>query len=188
MTAAGLVLDRVTLVSLVSDGRRPLLPGFVGRSPASTVDVVVPRDGDAQRTLLAARLDAAIHGADRAVMLVAEGASCMAAAWWARLSPRSYVSRVAGALMIAPEEPGGRRALYASPRSALPFPSVVIGADDATQRLAAEWGSRIVDGPLPAAPRAPSRRFLAALERFSAAIVERDVRAAERLLAAIGDG
>src|SRR3954462_4556147 len=80
----------------------------------------------AERNLLAAKLDAAVTRADGAVLLVAEGASCFATAWWARLSPESYVSRVAGALFFQPiEEDANVEDLldtFASPRTRLPFP------------------------------------------------------------------
>lgn len=181
-----LTADRLTLVSLVEEDRTPILPtlseilAFHHARP-----ILVRAQTTAQRTMLAARIDAAIAEADRAVMLVAQGTGCMAAAWWARLSPRSYVSRVAGAVMIAPDSTGYRGAGFASPQSALPFPSIVIGADDETQRIAGEWGSRLIDGPLSIGR--PSGRFQSMIDRFTAAIVERDVRAATRLLEAIGD-
>ena len=52
-----------------------------------------------RRNIWASRIDAAVLGADRAVLLVAEGLGCAAAAWWARLSPGHYADRVAGALL-----------------------------------------------------------------------------------------
>ena len=188
MAIAALVPQRLTLVSLVEDARSPLLERLA-KAPAFLGALHIPMLGEtaAQRTLTAARIDAAIIGADRAVLLVAQGAGCLAAAWWARLSPEAYVARVAGALMIAPETRPAAPLGFASPRTALPFPSIVVGADDASQRLAGEWGSRMIDGPVPIGQRETSNRFLSMLARFTSAIVQNDVRAAERLIAAIGD-
>jgi predicted alpha/beta hydrolase family esterase len=80
------------------------------------------------------------------VLLVAEGLGCAASAWWARLTPRHDVERVAGALLFAPETdtPG----LFAAPRDALPFPSLVIRPDRAgadVERVTREWGSGLMD-------------------------------------------
>ena len=188
MAVAAFAPHRLTMVSLVEDAASPLL-ARLAQAPAFLNALHIPMldDTTARRTLTAARIDAAITGADRAVMIVAQGAGCLAAAWWARLSPEAYVSRVAGALMIAPDTRDATALGFASPRIALPFPSIVVGADDATQRLAGEWGSRMIDGPVPIGERGTSNRFLSMLARFTSAIVENDVRAAERLIAAIGD-
>lgn len=146
----------------------------------------------AERNLLGARIDAAVMQADRAVLLVAQGAACFAAAWWARLSPSSYVSRVAGALLVAPMEEERARAeamrdSFASPRTALPFPSILIEnavpqLDVAAQvrALALGWGSQVVDEQVDAG--SPMRRTRRAIERFTAAVVESKVRAAESLI------
>jgi predicted alpha/beta hydrolase family esterase len=188
MAIAALATERLTLVSLLGDERSPIVSRLLqGRGFRDVRHIAIHAQTTAQRTMTASRIDAAITEADRAVLLVAQGTGCLAAAWWARLSPRSYVARVAGALLIAPDgNPTGADG-FASPRSALPFPSVVIGADDASQRLAGEWGSRLIDGPLPIDQRETSGRFQSMIARFTNAIVESDVRAAERLIAAIGD-
>jgi predicted alpha/beta hydrolase family esterase len=107
------------------------------------------------------------------VLLVAEGAGCFAAAWWARLSPADYVGRVAGALFF---EPGAKdEARFASPRVALPFPSVVVG-DAEMRALADGWGSSVVDGD-----EGPFVRAQRAVQRFTATVVEREVSRGERL-------
>ena len=129
-----------------------------------------------ERNLMGARIDAAVTQADRAVLLVAQGAACFAAAWWARLSPSSYVSRVAGALLFAPSEDGEH---FASPEVSLPFPSMVV--ENTVPRLdvralALGWGSEVVDAPVTGSP---VRR---AIERFTGAVVESKVRAAESLI------
>ncbi|MBO9622303.1 MAG: alpha/beta hydrolase [Sphingomonas sp.] len=146
----------------------------------------------AERNLLGAKLDAAVTQADRAVLLLAQGAGCHAAAWWARLSPASYVSRVAGAILFQPMDAEADEAelseTFASPRIRLPFPSVVVGGGQGRgellpqiRALAENWGSRVVverDSPAQTAFRR-TRRVIA---RFTAGVVERDVDAAARLL------
>ncbi|UZK66078.1 alpha/beta hydrolase [Sphingomonas sp. M1-B02] len=159
--------------------------------PRSRLHIPYAARTKAERNLLGARLDAAVTLADDAVLLVAHGASCFATAWWARLSPKTYVSRVAGALFFQPvEEKGGVEGLldtFASPRTALPFPSIVLGADSAQgeisvqiRTLAAGWGSAVVER----GEASPLRRTRLAIERFTAAVVERDVQVAHRLIGA----
>lgn len=162
-----------------------------------------PRFGDAhvdlaadtlaQRNQWAARLDMVVAQADRAVLLVANGASCFATAWWARLTPRDYVSRVAGALLfVPPDDHDGRTAArFASPHIALPFPSVVVSHEagqDAADRLsglAAGWGSRLVEGSR-AARRFPGagawRQAHRMIDSVTARVVDHDVARMERLV------
>ena len=106
-----------------------------------------------RRNLWAARLDEAVRGAGHPVLLIASGISCFAAAWWARLSPASYVERVAGAVLVRPlgahlPDTGG----FASPNVRFPFPTVVVDdrLDDArcaarARRLARNWGTGFLD-------------------------------------------
>ena len=148
----------------------------------------------AERKLLGLRLDDAVMRADRGVLLVAQGASCFATAWWARLSPASYVSRVAGALFFEPVEDERTNIddlldTFASPRTRLPFPSVVLGADasrrdllPSVRTIADSWGSRMVLDRH-ADQDSPWRRTRRAIERFTLAVVERDVRLVEARLA-----
>ncbi|MFL9842672.1 alpha/beta hydrolase [Sphingomonas sp. ST-64] len=134
-----------------------------------------------QRNLWASRIDDAVLNADRAVLLVAEGLGCAAAAWWARLSPRHYADRVAGALLFDPVQPTGTEgALLASPRVLLPFPSMVvtgrdrIGQASDMQQLVDGWGSRMLIADRrrsPGAWRAAQRL----LTRMTAAVVARDI-------------
>jgi uncharacterized protein len=144
-----------------------------------------------ERNLLAARLDTAVTGSDRAVLLLAQGAGCFATAWWARLSPASYVSRVAGALFFQPMDPqadeAGLRDAFASPRIRLPFPSIVVGGAERRaavlpqlRALAETWGSGVV---VERDARAESafQRTRRVVARFTAGVVQRDVEAAARL-------
>lgn len=177
-------LTTITLDDAARFGPSPALDAVPALRGARHVMI----DSTMRGRVVAARIDAAIREADRAVMLVAHGTNCLVAAWWARLSPRDDVSRIAGALMLAPDDRQPVSGAFAAPRARLPFPSLVVGADDASQRLAAEWGSRLVDGPLPLERAGISRRLQSMVLRFTSAIVEQDVIVAERLVAAIGDG
>lgn len=177
--------DRMAVVSLVDNADSHHLPRLSGLNAlASALAIPVHASAARQPTLLAACIDGAVTRSGRAIMLVADGRACSAAAWWSRLSPRAYVSRVAGALMIDPIE---EDTVFASPRCALPFPSLVLGASDTAQRMAMEWGGRLIDGPSAVAGPRPSRRIQDMLMRFTAAIIERDIAKAGRLLEAIGD-
>ncbi|MGV3457560.1 alpha/beta hydrolase [Sphingomonas sp.] len=135
----------------------------------------------ARRNIWASRIDDAVLHADRAVLLVAEGLGCAAAAWWARLSPRHYADRVAGALLFDPIAPQGEaEALLASPGIALPFPSMVvtarnrIAAPDEMQQLVDGWGSRLMIAERQRTPGAwqAAQRLLS---RMTAAVVARDI-------------
>ncbi len=105
------------------------------------------------RNLWAARLDEAVRLLEQPVVLVAHGIGCFAVAWWARLSPASYVERVAGAVFVEPlrsavaATPEQR---FAGPHTRLPFPSLL--ADNAIEagEVARDWGSALLAGPLPA--------------------------------------
>ncbi len=184
MSAIAFPVRDVSIVALTLEGQRDgaAWSGLLGDRPVRQVAIGGQSAGE--RSLSAARIDAAMLEANRQVLLVAQGAACAAAAWWARLSPRSYVERVAGALLIAPA-PVERG--FASPRSILPFPTLVLGATDTAQALSAEWGARLIDGPVPALERRATNRLQSMILRFTGAIVERDEQQARRLLDMIGD-
>ncbi len=168
------------------------LPGGDGAGPPAWDRLLAwPARGDAelpftatsaaQRNLWAARLDEAVAQADRAVLLVAQGASCAAAAWWARLSPSQYVDRVAGAFLFMPDGGQGRDTLFASPAAALPFPSVVVTereGEDTMASFARSCGSRLLAVSHAAGPRQPTmwRQAQRMIERVAAGIVEYDMR------------
>lgn len=141
-------------------------------------DEHVALDHGDRRGIWAAQLDAAVMRADRAVVLVAEGIGCHAASWWARLSPATYVARVAGALLFDPPAEGARdREAFASPAIALPFPSLVLAGDAATPGDAIEsWGSRLIDGHRQRhGDLRPWRSAQRLVERVTAKVIERDV-------------
>jgi hypothetical protein len=181
--AAAIAPDRFSIITIAAPGVE---------APAWNARLRWPRHGDehvalddgARRGIWAAQLDAAVMRADRAVVLVAEGIGCHAASWWARLTPKDYVSRVAGALLFDPAETGGgRRDAFASPAVALPFPSLVLTGDAASAPATAidGWGARLLDGRR---QRDGEQRAWGSAQRligrFTAKLVERDV---ERVLA-----
>lgn len=182
MGATALAIPNNLSLVTIADG---VLPGWC--NPADAAHVPYRAGNRTERNLLGARLDEAVTQADRAVLLIAQGAGCFATAWWARLSPASYVSRVAGALFVEPDTREGKvDALldtFASPRTALPFPSIVLQGGDAPQlhAITADWGSRVLTDTEIESDSAV-RRTLRVLERFTASVVERDVRAASALL------
>lgn len=171
--------DLFSVVTLRGGGRRPAWSELFDWKDAGDADI----DHALSRTLWAARLDEAVTRADKAVLLVAEGASCFAAAWWARLTPAHYVEKVAGALMFLPGGAGevaGRQRDWDSPKLHLPFPSIVV-ADDAdcasVRALGADWGSeRIAGSARTAEAEAPHwRQALRAVDRFTSRMVARDI-------------
>ncbi len=104
--------------------------------------------GGGGRNLWAARLDEAVRLTERPVILVAHGIGCFAVTWWARLSPASYVEKVAGAVFVRPlgsAVAASPDQLFAGPRLRIAFPSILAdtGADAAA--LARDWGSRFLD-------------------------------------------
>jgi predicted alpha/beta hydrolase family esterase len=100
-----------------------------------------------------AALDAAIVAAAQPVVLVAHSLGCLTVAHHARRHARA----VRGALLVAPpnaDDPTFSPAIKGFrpiPREPLPFPSIVVAADDdwymdpdTARALAAAWGSRFV--------------------------------------------
>jgi hypothetical protein len=190
MASALALPANLSLVEISGGASAPWRDLFAGSAQAH----IPYRAGTAsERNLLGARLDAAVTHAEGAVLLVAEGASCFAAAWWARLSPASYVSRVSGALFFDPiadeaEDVDTLLDTFASPRTRLPFPSIVLGRDDRrsalagrVQALAEGWGSGVIAGARNDAPR-PLRRTRGLIERFTAGVVAREVRTGRALI------
>lgn len=181
-----------------SRGSAPAWQGVLGWPAQGDGHIEFADDSLAARNRLGVHLDQAVAQADRAVLLVASGVGCLAAAWWARLSPASYVSRVAGALMFAPEDVvDAEQDRFASPPMRLPFPSILIGgaaqgADgERLEHLAADWGGRVLgDDRAPmlrvaSAARgsslSPWRHARRTIERWSAAVVAHETQQAAAL-------
>jgi len=126
------------------------------------------------RNLWAARLDEAVRLAEEPVVLVAHGVSCFAVAWWARLSPASYVEKVAGALFVRPLRSAlaaSPEQLFAGPKIRVPFASILAESAAEAAELARDWGSRLVDSPA-----LPMRELVALLRGPVAAPALRAVR------------
>lgn len=173
----------------ISGSDRPPWASLMHWPERGDADVPLRARTQGERNLLGVRLDAAVTQADRAVLLLAHGAGCFATAWWARLSPASYVARVAGAIFFQPAESidGELRRTFASPHVRLPFPSVVIGARGAgaatltdLHTLAEGWGSRVL-GAGGTRAHGAFERTRRAIARFTAGVIERDLDTAARL-------
>ncbi|RYE03471.1 MAG: hypothetical protein EOP61_04525 [Sphingomonadales bacterium] len=166
--------------------------GLRERAPAWKALLNWPRFGDThidyaadtphQRNLWATRLDEAVRRAEKPVLLIASGESCLATAWWARLSPADYVSKVAGALLFAPRGAQGGSDLFASPRTPLPFPSAVVERHTTRHALALaeSWGSGLLeDGWRSDDDAGAWQQAQAAVLRLTARVVAREMRVAK---------
>lgn len=104
------------------------------------------------------KLNLAIRGAGRPVVLVAHSLGCHAVAWWAAMERPAYGDPVVGALLVAPPEvdvtPVDERLkpFGATPKGPLPFPSIIVASQDdpyvrfhRARRLAQFWGGRFAD-------------------------------------------
>ena len=172
--------DLFSIITMPNGGNRPAWAELFGWPAQGDSHVAA----DASRNLWAAKLDEAVTRADKAVLLVAEGTSCFAAAWWARLTPAHYVEKVAGALMFLPGDTSDlsrRQTEWVSPKLKLSFPSIVVTNGDPAsagmRALGQDWGSERIAGlgqPIEA-DAAPWRSALRAVDRFTSRVVARDI-------------
>jgi len=102
----------------------------------------------------ALQLDAVFARRREPAVILAQGVACLAVAWWAQLSPRSYLDSVQGALFLSPLHIGfGQEAIAAAarqgPSTRLPFPSVVASVSypfiDRLLAVADGWGSHVIE-------------------------------------------
>lgn len=102
----------------------------------------------------ALQLDAVMANRAEPTVILAQGVACLAVAWWAQLSPRSYLRNIRGAVLLSPLSYGFGQSAIArnvrlSPGTKLPFPSIVAcdpsPAVEQVLALADSWGSRFVD-------------------------------------------
>lgn len=106
------------------------------------------------RAAWVAALERAIDAERTPVILVAHSLGCVTVAHWAAQADPDVLRRVRGALLVAPadvERPGCPEALTGFapiPRTALPFPALLVGSDNdhaaSPQRalqLARDWGA-----------------------------------------------
>uniref|UniRef100_UPI0035CB005E alpha/beta hydrolase n=1 Tax=uncultured Sphingomonas sp. TaxID=158754 RepID=UPI0035CB005E len=115
----------------------------------------------------ALQLDSAFAHRGAPAVILAEGVACLAVAWWAQLSPRSYMAMIHGAVFLSPLDVRfGQESVAASarlsPATGLPFPSVVVNTAypfvDRVLALADGWGSSFVDTDSPLDLQATNRR------------------------------
>ena len=159
-----------------NDRRQPLVltvPGLNGSGPShwqslwemsrpDTARVELGMWSQPRRNAWVTKIDQAIRGAQPPVILAAHSLGCLAVAWWAELSGQPWGWPVAGALLVAPADVDRQNAspelksFGPSPRTLLPFPSIVVASDDdpwiapdQARNLAAAWGSHFVSaGPV----------------------------------------
>ncbi|RVT43520.1 RBBP9/YdeN family alpha/beta hydrolase [Sphingobium algorifonticola] len=149
------------------------VPGLNNSGPGHWQTIWEERRGDCRRVDLGSwsspsrnawvnRLDTAIretahaHGAP--IILAAHSLGCLAVAWWGALQSQPYGWPVAGALLVAPpdcertETPETIGGFAPVPRSALPFPSILVASRndpyifyERAHSIGKNWGSQIID-------------------------------------------
>lgn len=113
---------------------------------------------DPIRNVWISRLDQAVHDARGEVVLIAHSLGCHAVAWWARLLGPSGLSRVRGALLVAPPDVDLPAVDYRlarfgpTPEVALPFPAFLVASRDdhyatfeRSRAMARSWGALLLD-------------------------------------------
>ena len=103
-------------------------------------------------------LDDAVSRSAGDVVLVAHSSSCALVAHWARDASSRNVTKVRGALLVAPSDPEapsypeGPTGFAPMPLARLPFPSIVVASRndpyvslERAREYAAAWGSELVD-------------------------------------------
>lgn len=153
-------------VSVSADGPVPVLVSVKGdavtASPLERVELDLSKFHNGRWAL---QLDAAMVHRRAPVTILAQGVACLAVAWWAQLSPRSYMENIRGAVFLSPLNVGFGQAGIArevrGPATRLPFPSIVAcdpsPAIEQVLALADAWGSRFVDAGSPAGSRRSNR-------------------------------
>ncbi|PAU66478.1 alpha/beta hydrolase [Pseudomonas sp. PIC25] len=112
-------------------------------------DWMLPRRAD-----WVAELERSVTADARPVVLIAHSLGCVTVAHWAAQAPTASLSRVRGALLVAPADvervgcPEPLRNFAPIPRGPLPFPSQLVGSDnDAAAsavralEMACDWGA-----------------------------------------------
>ncbi len=110
------------------------------------------------RAVWLSRLDRAVARSRGSVVLVAHSLGCHAVAWWAAEASSARLEKVRGALLVAPPDVDRADALPAllpfapTPTARLPFRSILAASRDdrystfdRSARLAASWGSVLID-------------------------------------------
>ncbi len=143
-----IMIERVepVFVTVAGDTYRPLV-----QASSACIELDLSKFPNGRWAL---QLDEAFARRSAPAIILAHGVACLAVAWWAQLSPRSYLRSVQGAVFRSPLHVGfGQAPIAASastgPTQALPFASIV--ASEVTPyveqvlALADRWGSRFVD-------------------------------------------
>ena len=107
-----------------------------------------------QRNYWVNKINHAVRRYDRPVIIAAHGLACVALAWWATLESPQWQEWIAGALLVAPTEAAidepdvDLESFGPTPRSLLPFPSIVVASQndpkvpfERAKKLARDWGS-----------------------------------------------
>ena len=135
---------RHAVIVAVKDGTPP-----AGTTPRIDLDLTRFQNGR-----WALQLDAAFARRETPAVILAQGVACLAVAWWAQLSPRSYMQAVRGAVFLSPlaigfGQDGIAAAARLGPTTRLPFPSIVASAPypfmEQLLALADQWGSQFVE-------------------------------------------
>ncbi len=103
------------------------------------------------------RLSEAVDAAHEPLVLAAHSAACALTAHWAAAASGAQLSKIRGALLVAPSDPTGPnyprgpRGFAPVPRLLLPFPSITVTSDEdpyvsleRAREYAASWGSELV--------------------------------------------
>ena len=176
-----------------------LVPGHADRGPADWMHAWESERADCHRVELGMWDDphrntwvnklnlalhhAAVHHANRPVVLIAEDIGCLAVAWWAEYERPSFAEPVIGTIFVSPpdiDRPGSdpRLARFGScPRQSLPFPSYLVAnrGDPAekqltARQLASDWGSGFSEASFEAGNWPFDQRLLNRLVRDSGTV------------------
>jgi predicted alpha/beta hydrolase family esterase len=115
-----------------------------------------------KRDAWVARVEETIASCPGRIVMAAHSLGCATVAHWAAAASPETLARVAGALLVAPNDveaplyPEGTEGFEPMPMDALPFPSIVVASTDdeyvtidRAREFAEAWGSRfVVAGPL----------------------------------------
>jgi len=140
-----MTLDTDQIVTVVTTGDRA----------SSTSGTVLVLDLSRFQTgRWALQLDGVFAKRTQPVCVIARGVAALAVAWWAQLSPRSYMKSIRGAIFVAPlsiglGQDGIAAAARGGPITQLPFPSIVAASSDfgidQMRKFADGWGSYLID-------------------------------------------
>ncbi len=142
-------IDRAHAVCVMAKGDASRYPGL----PEIELDLAKFHSGR-----WALQLDRSFARRERPAVILARGVACLAVAWWAQLSPRSYMTRIAGAVLVSPLSMNfGQESIAAQarlgPATRLPFASVVVNAGypfvEPVLALADSWGSCFIEAASP---------------------------------------